>query len=592
MNPEMIAVLLILLAAAILFVLEKIPTELTAMIVLAALVASSILTVEEGLSGFGNQATVTVGAMFILSAALKRTGAVAAVGTLAARIFRFNFWAGLLGTMLLVAVISAFINNTPVVAIFIPIMLRVGMDSGHGPSRLLMPVSFASIFGGTCTLIGTSTNILVSSIAVQRGLEPLGMFEFASLGLVFFAAGTLYMMVFGVRAIPDRGCCAGLVEKYRMNQYLTDVELLPESASVGKRLPESPIVSKLEIDVLDVIRGGRRLLRPLGEIVLEAGDILRVRCDIEQIRKLQESEGIRLKSRPNLEDGDFDAEQLLLVEAIVAPGSGLIGKNIKSARFRNRFQANALAVRHRGQLFNLGFREMPLAAGDAILVEVRQENYEALKNDEAFVIVSDIAADGIVTPRRLTVFAIVAAVVASAALGVLPIAVAAIAGCLLLVLSRLVSVEEALQAVDWRILLLLAGMIPLGVALEKTGTAALLAHGLVGLLRGMGPVAVIAALYLLTSLLTEVMSNNATAVLLAPIAIGAAVQLGLDPKPFIMAVAFAASASFMTPIGYQTNTMIYGVGQYRFADFVKVGAPLNLLFWALASFLIPVFYPF
>jgi len=588
----MIAVLLILLAAAILFVLERIPAELTAMIVLAALVASNILTVEEGLSGFGNQATVTVGAMFVLSAALKRTGAVAAIGTIASRFFRFNFWIGLLCAMLLVAVLSAFINNTPVVAIFIPIMLRVGLASGHSPSRLLMPISFASIFGGACTLIGTSTNILVSSIAVQRGLAPLGMFEFASLGLVFFAAGTVYMMAFGVRAIPDRACCGGLVEKYRMNHYLTDVELLPGSPSLGVKLPKSLIVSKLEIDVLDVVRDGKRLLRPLAEIVLEAGDVLRVRCDIEQIRKLQESNGIRLKARPELADDDFAAEQLLLVEAIVAPGSSLVGRSIRSARFRNRFQANALAVRHRGQLYNLGFREMPLDAGDAVLVEVRQENYEALKNDDAFVIVSDIIQENIVTPRRLTVFAVVAVVVAVAALGILPVAVAAISGCLLLVLLRLIRVEEALQAVDWRILLLLAGMIPLGVAMDRTGAAALLAHGLVGLLRGFGPVAVVAALFLLTSLLTNVMSNNATAVLLTPLAIGAALDLGLDARPFIMAVAFAASASFMTPIGYQTNAMIYGVGQYRFADFIRVGTPLSLLFWILAAIFIPVFYPF
>jgi len=592
MSFEMIAVLLILLAAAILFILEKIPAGLTAMIVLTALVASNILTVEEGLSGFGNQATVTVGAMFILSAALKRTGAVAAVGAFASRLFRFNFWVGLLSTMLLVGILSAFINNTPVIAIFIPIMLRIGIASNHSPARMLMPVSFASIFGGACTLIGTSTNILVSSIAVQRGLAPLGMFEFASMGLVFFAAGTLYMMAFGVRAIPDRACCGGLVEKYRMKQYLTDVVLLPGSPSLGMKLPESPIVSKLDIDVLDVIRSQRRLLRPLGEIVLEAGDVLRVRCDIEQIRKLQESDGIRLKSRPNLEDGDFDAEQLLLVEAIVAPGSSLVGRSIRSARFRNRFQANALAVRHRGQLFNIGFREMPLAAGDAVLVEVRQENYEALKNDDAFVIVSDIVQVNAITPRRLTVFAVVAGVVAVAALGILPIAVAAIGGCLLLVLLRLIRVEEALQAVDWPILLLLAGMIPLGLAMEKTGAAALLANGLVGVLHGFGPVAVIAALYLLTSLLTSIMSNNATAVLLTPLAIGAALNLGLDARPFIMAVAFAASASFMTPIGYQTNAMIYGVGQYRFVDFVKVGTPLSLLFWILAAIFIPVFYPF
>jgi len=280
------------------------------------------------------------------------------------------------------------------------------------------------------------------------------------------------------------------------------------------------------------------------------------------------------------------------VEAIIAPNSNLIGQSIKTSHFRNRFSANALAIRHRGQLFNLGFRDIPLDAGDAVLVEVRQENYEALKNDPTFFIISDIAPNIGLRTKNLPPLAIIGAVVSTASLGLMPISLSAIIGCLTLILFRLISIEEALAAIEWRVLLLLAGMMPMGTALQKTGAATLISDYLVAFLHDWGPVTIIAALFLITSLLTEAMSNNATALLLTPIAIAAALSLGLNPKPFIMTVAFASSASFMTPIGYQTNTMVYGIGQYRFIDFLKVGAPLNLIFWFLITLFVPVFYPF
>lgn len=592
MSFEITVVIALLILAVILFIWEKIHPELTALLIMILLVLSGILSVEEGLSGFSNQATITVGAMFILSAALKETGFVSAIGLISAKLFRTNFWLGLLAIMVLVGTLSAFINNTPIVAIFIPIMINVGLKSGNSPSRLLMPLSFASIFGGACTLIGTSTNILVNSVAVDEGLPPIGMFEFTVLGAILFTAGIIYMFFFGVPLLPNRPCCRELIDKYSMNQYLTDIRLHENSPAIGQKIPESTIVSNLEIDVLDVIRSKRRLLRPIPEITLEAGDILRVRCDIEKIRKLQETDGIRLISRTALSDRDFKADRLLLLEAIIAPNSSLVGKTIKTSRFRNRFNANALAIRHRGQLFNLGFRDMPLAAGDAILLEVRQENYEELKTDRNFVILSTLPVEKGLRRRSLPVLAVIGGVVGSAALGMLPITVSAIIGSLVLILFRMISIEDALAAIDWRILLLLAGMIPLGTAMQKTGAADLISNRMVHILADFGPMTILAAIYFLTSLLTSFMSNNATALLLTPIAIAAALNLGLSPKPFIMAVAFAASASFMTPIGYQTNLMIYGVGQYRFLDFLKVGTPLTLLFLILSTFIIPLLFPF
>ena len=592
MTGEMLIVLGVIAGAVILFASEKIPVDLTALIVMSVLLLTGIVSPAEGLAGFSNTATVTVGAMFVLSAALTKTGAVNFLGEVVSRAFRFNYWAGLVGTMIVVGVVSAFINNTPVIAVFIPILLGLSATDNLSPSRLLMPVSFASMFGGICTLIGTSTNILVSAIAVEHGLPAFGMFEFSALGLVFFAAGLIYLTVFGIRMIPERAAAANLTEKYRMNDYLTDIVLIKGAKSIGATVATSPLVRELEIDILEVIRDAKRLQAPLAEIVLRENDLLRVRCDLRQLQKLKDRMGIRTTTDCELRDDDFHCEDLRLSEVVVAPNSSLVGKTIKSARFRNVFRATALALRHRGQLFNTAFSETRLRAGDAILVEARRENWERIRNDRNFVVVSEIPVPSYRKKKIIPALAIIAGVVLTASLGLLPIMVAAIIGALLLIAAGCLSLEEAYEAIEWKVIFLLGGIISLGVALENTGAAVYLSDRMIALLVDLGPVAILSALYLLTTLLTSAMSNNATAVLLAPIAIAAANGMGVDPRPFLVSVTFAASASFMTPVGYQTNTMIYGVGQYRFADFLKVGPPLNLIFWVMATFLIPLFFPF
>ena len=592
MTLEMWVVLGVIALAVFLFATEKLPVDMTAIIVMCILLMTGIITPREGVSGFSNTATVTVAAMFVLSAALKKTGAVNYLGNLSSKVFKANFWLGLIGTMVVVGTVSAFINNTPVVAVFIPILLGVAMDNKLSPSRLLMPMSFASMFGGVCTLIGTSTNILVSSIAVSHGLPALTMFEFGGLGLVFFAVGIIYMTVIGVRLIPQRNDARDLTQKYRMNDYLTDILLGKGAKSVGTKVCESPLVKEVEIDILDVIRNGERVRTPLAETVLQEGDLLRVRCDIKQLQKLMSRMGIRMASDCILHDDDFACEELNLAEVIVAPYSPLIGKTIKSSQFRNVFSATALALRHRGELLNMGFSETRLRSGDAILVETRRENYDRLKNDKNFVVVSDIERPLYRKEKIIPALLIIAGVVVAAAMGVVPIMAGAIVGAVLLIVTRCISLEDAYNAIEWNVVFLLGGIISLGVALEKTGAALFLSNQIIALLGSFGPMAIVAALYLLSTLLTSVMSNNATALLLAPIAIAAAEVMGVSPKPFLMAVTFAASSSFMTPVGYQTNTMIFGVGQYRFADFLRVGTPLNLIFWILATFLIPVFFPF
>lgn len=592
MTIEILIVLIIVLLAIILFATEKIAVDLTAIIIMGILLLSGIITPDEGISGFSNPATITVGAMFIVSAALRQTGAVNYLGLISSRIFRFNFWIGLVGTMVTVGVVSAFINNTPVVAVFIPIILGVAMDNKLNPSKLLMPVSFASMFGGVCTLVGTSTNILVSAIAVQHGLEPFSMFQFSSLGIVFFATGILYMTLIGIRLLPKRSYEGELTEKYKTNNYLTDIVLLPNAKSVGTRLTESPLIEELDIDILEVIRDKQRLLRPLPQIDLQANDVLRVRCDVRQLQKLKNRIGIRFKSDLKLHDADFKSDDLMLVEAIIAPNSTLVAKTIKSTNFRNVFQANAVALRHRGQLYNTAFSNTPLDAGDAILIEVRKENYGLLQNDPNFVVVSDVDWPKFRKRKIIPAFLITLGIILTATLNILPIMVSATIGCVLLIVTRCISLQDAYKAIEWNIIFLLGGILALGIALEKTGAAHLISGTIIESLGAFGPQAVLAAFFLLTTILTSFMTNNATAVLLAPIAIVTANTLNVSPIPFLMAVAFAASASFMTPVGYQTNTMIYGVGQYKFIDFIRTGAPLNFIFWILATVLIPVFFPF
>jgi len=592
MTPDMLTVLGVIILAVFLFASEKLSVDLTALLVMSILLVTGIVTPLEGLSGFSNTATVTVAAMFILSAALQKTGSVNFVGAVSSKIFKFNFWVGLIGTMILVGVISAFVNNTPVVAVFIPILLGLAATNKISSSRLLMPISFASMFGGVCTLIGTSTNIIVSSVAIDHGLPALGMFEFTKMGLVFFGVGIVYMVLFGVRLIPAREADSDLTQKYRMNDYLTDIVLLGNAESVGLRVADSPLVKELEIDILEVVRKGRRVTVPVADILLEENDLLRVRCDIKQLQKLQDRMGIQMKTDYRFSDEDFNREDLVLMEVVVAPNSRLVGRTVKSSYFQNIFRATALALRQRGQLLNTGFTDTPLKSGDAILVETRKDNYDALKNNRNFVIVSDIETPRYRKSKVIPALVIISGVIAAASLGILPIMVTAIVGSILLILVGCITLEEAYDAIDWKVVFLLGGIISLGTALEKTGAAMYLSGKMIRLLGDLGPAVIVSVLYLMTSILTELMSNNATAILLAPIAIASANAMAVNPTPFLMAIAFAASSSFMTPVGYQTNTMIYGVGRYRFLDFIKVGAPLNIIFWILATLFIPVFFPF
>ena len=590
MTWEIAFVLALTVCAVVLFVTEKFSTDIVAILVMIVLLVFRVLTPAEGLAGFANTATVTVGAMFVLSAGMFRSGAVNFVGKALGRLARRSSGLMLFVLMVGVGVLSSFLNNTAAVAILIPVVIVVARRADTSPSKLLMPLSFASMFGGMCTVLGTSTNILASSIAEQAGLQAFGMFEFTKLGVIFFAVGLAYMMTLGRRLVPDHRGQGDLTTSFGLGDYLTDLVLQTESKSVGYSLASAPLVKELNIDVLQILRG-EDTLRPTPETILREGDVLRIQGNLRTINELKGRAGVTFGMSMKWRDEHLQSTDTRLVEAVVGPSSPLAGKSLTESRLRANYGASVLAIRQHGTLRHGQFENITLMPGDALLIDVPNDQIEHLTQQRVFLVVSRAGIPRFDWSKASKAVAIVVAVVVVAATGLLPIVAAAATGALMMVLSGCVSTEEAYGAIEWNVLFLLAGMLSLGAAMEKTGASTMLADGMIDGVGALGPLALLAAFFGATMLLTEVMSNNATVALLLPIAITTAQAIGVDPRAFMFAVVFAASSSFMTPVGYQTNAMIYGPGQYRFKDFARVGAPLNLIFWVLGTLLIPWFWP-
>ncbi len=589
MTLEIALVLALAGGAVALLISNRLPPELVALLVLTALLMGGLIPLEKGLQGFSNSAVITIASMFVLSEGLRRAGLISRLARLLQRLTTRTPLGAFLLLLLLTAFLSAFVNNTAVVALFIPLTLALAESMKRSPSRLLIPLSFASMFGGVCTLIGTSTNLVVSGVAQQRGLPPLGMFEFLPLGLVFTAAGLLYLLLVGSRLLPDRREVGDPRRAYHLSEYITEVVLTPDSRAVGRPLMHADFVKELGVDVLDIWRDGLRLV-PLPDRILQAGDVLRVRCNLQRLQQLQAEYGLRSPSgaqHPIVGDDGW-----MLIELVITPDASIVGQTLRSMRFRNRYGATVLALRHRQEMVLEQIADVPLQAGDVLLVQIESERLPDLLRSRDFALVSQIEAVPLRPQRAWMATLIMLGVVISAAMGWYPVVVSALVGAVLMVITGCLKPEEAVQAIDWRLLIMLGGMLALGNAMEHTGAARWLTSQMLIALGSLGPMAVLSGFYLMTSLLTEVMSNNAAAVLMSALAIEVAAALGVDARPFLFAVAYAASASFMTPIGYQTNTMVFNVGQYRFGDFVRVGTPLNILFWLIATLLIPLLWRF
>ncbi|MBK9148747.1 MAG: SLC13 family permease [Flavobacteriales bacterium] len=598
LTPDQWIVAGTVVVALALFISEKLSIDLVALMIAAVLVATGVISPAEGLSGFSDPATLTVAFMFVLSAAIVRSGALATLGPRLSERFRQNKVSGLLVLMALAGGISPFVNNTPIVAVFIPVAVQMARSANMHPGQLLIPLSFATIFGGTVTLIGTSTNIVVSGLSTQLGSGSIGMFQLAPMGLVLLVVGILYMVLFGRKLLPADPTQTDAKERYGMGGYLTEVELLPGTRFVGKRIMDSALVRELEMDIIEIVRGEKRFVLPPGDMVLEAGDMLKVRCDVERIKALKDRANISVKTAMHLAGDDLRARGTTLVELVITAASPLNGVSLREADMIRTYRAVPLAVRHREDVVHERLHDTVLRSGDVVLAEVKSHYLTTLKEmerspDAPFAILAE--QEGIAEFDRKRFFigvAVVLGVVLVSSLTTVPVVLAALVGVILVALTGCLTMKEFYESIDWKVIFLMAGAFSLGHGMHKSGLDALIAGKAVSVLQPFGPVAVLAGVYFITMMLTEMVSNTATAALVTPIAIGIAQQIGASPTPFIMAVCFAASASFMTPIGYQTNAMVYTAGQYKYIDFMRVGLPLSLIFFVLAVALIPLIYPF
>lgn len=597
MGLDVIITLSVIGVAIILFATEALRVDIVAVLIMLTLMLTGVITPEQGVAGFSNKATITVAFMFILSAALLKTGALQYTAHKLSDTFRYNFNLGIVLMMVLIAIISAFINNTPVVAIFIPVIIQIAHSSGQSPMKMLIPLSFASIFGGMCTLVGTSTNILVSGIAEEKGLKPIGMFEMTPIGLILLFIGIVYMLLFGKRLLPNkkRQTDDELTETFNVKEYITEIELLEHSNSVGCKIMDSDLTNEIDLDIIEVRRNGSKFTLPQGDFILKKGDILKVRSNVKRIKSLKDKVKVDVTSRLKIGDDDLRGKFSTLAEMVVTSNSDLVNKTLKSVDFRRKFRSIPLAIKHREDIIHENLYETRLKAGDIILAEVKTHYIKELKKiensqDAPFVLLSEDKITDFDKRKFIIVMTAILGMITLATIGLMHIMVGAILAVMLLVLFKILSMKEAYEAINWKIVFLLAGALTLGKALHNTELDLTIASLIIDELGNYGTIAVLSGLYFSTSMLTEIMSNNASAALMAPIAIATAQALGLDVMPFIITVTIAASASFMTPIGYQTNTMVYSAGQYKFVDFFKVGFLLNITFWIVSSFLIPWVY--
>lgn len=593
----LILTLSIVALTLVLFVGEWFAADVTAIVVMVLLMTTGLVTPEEGISGFSNSATITVLAMFILSAGIARTGAVQMISN------GFLAWGGkhisrqifVMGAI--VTPLSGFINNTAVVAVFLPIIEDWCRQRQIAPSKLLMPLSYLTVLGGMITVIGTSTNVLASGLSEQLGYEPFRLFQFTGLGIVTCLLGLAYLAFVAPRWLPNYSQPSDEVmfQRYGLGNYISEIVIPPSSNLVGQSLQSSQLQRKFDMDVLELIRNESRFSQPFANKTLQAGDILIVRARSDCLLKVKEEQGIEIL--PEVEFGTAWANSLTsqeegIAEVLILPNAEIVGSTLKETRFRQRYNATVLAIQQGQELVRDRLGKVPLRFGDVLLVQGPKQSLLGFQTHPGLVVTKQQDLENLRRDKAGIAVMILLAVVLLAAFDWLPILISAWIGVIFMLFTGCLKPGELYTAVRWNIIFLLAGLIPLGIAMEKSGATQWLAQGLVAWGDNLSGYALLTIFFLITSLVTEILSNNASVVLLLPIAVKVAESLSLNPYAFMFTVTFAASNSFMTPIGYQTNTMVYGPGGYRFTDFLRVGMPLNLLMVLVVPPLIILFFGF
>ena len=596
MTPDAILVLVVTLGALVLFVTEAIAIDLVGLLVVVTLVLGGVLTLEEGLSGFSSQAMITIACMFVLSQGLIRAGALETLTRLMFTLGKGSKPRLVAAMMISVAVSSAFLNNTPVAVIFLPVVLGVAGTLGVAPSRLLLPMSYASILGGTCTLIGTSTNLLVAEVAAEHGFGQIGIFDITLPGIVMAVVGMVFLATIGRLLLPRRASVSAMAGEERTREFVTEVMFSPDSALVGKSFQEI-LVKTPGITPLMLIRGENVYMAPLianpRTQFARAGDVLLLKGDPGAINSILERDGVTLPPELGaMLEQQGRGKAYTMVELVVNPNSPLLGRTLASADFSRHYgNAGVIAVLRREEHLRERPSELRLRVGDTLLVVCDEGNIDDLRHSEEFILLEGVERRLLRRDKAPIAAAIMALVVVLASVTSVPLALLALTGVALMLLTGCLPARQAYDSVDWSIIMLIVGMFSLGHAMEKTGLATMAGHATVSLLRDLGPHAVLGGIYLISAIITNLFSNNAVALLMTPISLEVAAEMGYQPAPFVFAVLFGASACFATPIGYQTNLFVYGPGNYRFTDYLKLGVPLSLILFLVALVVVPWYWP-
>jgi len=583
------------------FVMEILPIEVTAMGAIGVLLLFDILSWQEATSGFSNPAVITIGAIFIMSRALVKTGFLEVFADFLAKKGGNQKWLTIFIFLLTVSIISGFINNTAAVAIFIPLAINLCQRFHISPSKVLLPLSYAAIFGGTLTLIGTSTNLIVSSVMEEYNMAPFSMFEFTKLGVIFLVLGTIYNLIISKWFMPSRAIISSLTRKYHMGSFLTEFKIGEDSPLISHSYGEMEITQKYNLQVYKIIRDSNNIRFNLHNIIIREGDIFLVQINVKDMLKFKDDMKVLLLSDVKMNQAELTGKNHVIVEGIVSQQSALIGKTLQELDFRSRFGSFVLAVKRQRELLRNKIAHIRLKFSDTLLIMVPKERLDILRTSNDLIVLEEL--DIHLRYERYWWFSIlvIPAVMLLATFGVIPIVKGAVLGAILLLVLRSLSIQDAYESISWSVIFLIASLIPLGTAIHNTnldeniGDFIYVFGALIGGVENVNPIIILAVLYGVTFILSAFVSNAAVAVMLTPIGILLASLIGdngIDSRPFLVAICFGASCSFMTPMGYQTNMMVYGPGQYRLKDFFQMGIPLTIIFWLAAVYWIPKFWPF
>ncbi len=594
-NGSILFTLLLVSVLVVLFFLEPLPLYVLALSIPVFLVAFqpwTRVTPEEAISGFASKATITVLAMFILSEGVQKSGLIQILGdrlsqfTGPSEVRQLGAITGLSGP------IAGIINNTPVVAIFIPMVSNIARKMKTSPSKLMIPLTYASMMGGTLTLIGSSTNLLASDISARLLDHPIAFFEFTGVGAVILVCGSLYLVTLGRYLTPERiDPEEDLPSEYEMGEFLTELTLHEKSDFVGRSVGETFEELDIDLDLVQIVRSEEQFMEPLQVKTLREDDRLIVRTSRNNLMEILTMEGVRIHSRSRVTESQLEepVKGQTVIQTVIPTGSFLEDQTLKEVNFQRRYSATVLAIRRGEELTHTRMEEITIRAGDVLLLLVTENTLDRLRQNRNFIVEEEIRPSQFRRSKIPLVVGILLGVVLLAAIDVVSIVISALGGVLAMVATGCIKPNDLHEAVDWEVVFLLAGLIPLGVAMEKTGAAQFLAASMLGWTSGWPPLVVLGFFYLFTAAMTNLIHKNASVVLVIPIAVDAATQLGLAPFPFLVAVMLAASTAFLTPVGNHTNLMVYGPGGYRFSDFLRVGAPLQLLLavvtpWAITWF--------